>query len=252
MSVDWPFLIDPLIFSHVYLSCVLCPKCCQCLWIDHSWLTLWFSLTFICLVSCVLNVVIVCGLTILDWPFVFSHVYLSCVLNVANVCRLSILDWPFDFLSRLFVLCLVFSMLSMSVDCPFLIDPLIFSHVYLSCVLCPKCCQCLWIVHSWLTLWFSLTFICLVSCVLNVAKMSVDCPFLIDPLIFSHVYLSCVLCPKCCQCLWIVHSWLTLWFSLTFICLVSCVLNVANVCGLSILYWPFDFLSRLIVLCLVS
>jgi competence transcription factor ComK len=204
----------------------------------------------------------------------------SCVLNVANVCGLSILDWPFDFLSRLFVLCLVFSMLPMSVDWPFLIDPLIFSHVYLSCVLCSQCCHCLWIDHSWLTLWFSLTFICLVSCVLNVANvcrlsildwpfdflsrlfvlclvfsmlsMSVDCPFLIDPLIFSHVYLSCVLCPKCCQCLWIVHSWLTLWFSLTFICLVSCVLNVVNVCGLSILYWPFDFLSRLIVLCLVS
>ena len=27
---------------------------------------------------------------------------------------------------------------------------------------------------------------------------------------------SCVLCAKCCQCLWIVHSWLSLRFSLTF------------------------------------
>jgi hypothetical protein len=32
-------------------------------------------------------------------------------------------------------------------------------------------------------------------------------------------YLSpfCVLCAQCCQCLWIVHSWLTLWVSLPFI-----------------------------------
>jgi len=31
-------------------------------------------------------------------------------------------------------------------------------------------------------------------------------------------YLSsyCVLCAQCCQCLWIVHSWLSLRFSLTF------------------------------------
>ena len=28
---------------------------------------------------------------------------------------------------------------------------------------------------------------------------------------------SCVLCAQCCQYLWIVHSWLPLWFSLTFI-----------------------------------
>jgi hypothetical protein len=118
----------------------------------------------------------------------------SCVLNVANVYVLSILYWPFDFLSRLFVLYLVFSMLPV--------------YMYF--------------------------------------------PFFIDPLIFSHVYLSCVLCSQCCQCICIVHSLLTLWFSLTFICLVSCVLNVASVYVFSILYWPFDFLSRLFVLCLVS
>ena len=29
--------------------------------------------------------------------------------------------------------------------------------------------------------------------------------------------LSCVLCSQCCQLLWIIHSWLPLWFSLTFI-----------------------------------
>jgi hypothetical protein len=25
--------------------------------------------------------------------------------------------------------------------------------------LCTQCCQCLWIVHSWLRLWFSVTLI---------------------------------------------------------------------------------------------
>ena len=41
---------------------------------------------------------------------------------------------------------------------------------------------------------------------------------------FALFYLSssCVLCAQCCQRLWIVHSWLPLRFSLTFILLSSC------------------------------
>jgi hypothetical protein len=58
--------------------------------------------------------------------------------------------------------------------------------------------------------------------------VSLDCPFLIVPSVFSNIYLSCVLCAQRCQCLWIVHSWLSLRFSLTFICPVSCVPNVAR------------------------
>jgi hypothetical protein len=34
-----------------------------------------------------------------------------------------------------FVLCLVYPMLAVSLDCSFLITPLVFSNVYLSCVL---------------------------------------------------------------------------------------------------------------------
>jgi hypothetical protein len=69
-----------------------------------------------------------------------------------------------------------------SVDCPFLVAPSVFSNVYLfclssSCVIYIRCSQFFWIVHSWLPLRFSLTFI--------------DC-----------------------QCFWIVHSWLPLRFSL--------------------------------------
>ena len=155
VSLDCIFCIAPLVFSDVYLSCVLCTLCCQFLWIVYFWLPLWYSLTFICPVSCV--------------PYVtsFSGLY--------------ILDCPFGILWRLFVLCLVYSMLPVSLDCPFCIAPLVFSEVYLSCVLCTLCCQILWIVHLWLPLWYSLTFICPVSCVPYVASfpgLSIcDCPF---------------------------------------------------------------------------
>jgi hypothetical protein len=65
--------------------------------------------------------------------------------------------------------------------------------------------------------------------------ISLDCPFLIVPSVFSNMYLSCVLCGQRCQYSWIVHSWLSHQFSLTFICPVYCVANVVNISGLSIL-----------------
>ena len=110
-------------------------------------------------------------------------------------------------------------------ECPFLIAPSVFSNVYL---------QCLWIVHSLLPLQLSLMFIysvsglsildCPFSCLYCLFTMSLDFPFLIAPSGFSNVYL---------QCLWIVHSWLLLQFSLTFIYIVS---------GFSILDCSFRFL----------
>ena len=54
-----------------------------------------------------------------------------------------------------FVLCLVYPMLPFSLDCPFLITPPVFSG--LSILDYPS--GFLWIVHSWLPLRFSLTFI---------------------------------------------------------------------------------------------
>ena len=44
----------------------------------------------------------------------------------------------------------MYSILSVSLDCPFLIVPSVFCNVYLSCVLCTLCCQFLWIVQFWL------------------------------------------------------------------------------------------------------
>ena len=158
-------------------------------------------------------------------------------------------------------------MLPVSQECLLLITPSGFSNVYLSCVLCTQCCQCLRIVYYWLHLRFSLTFICTVYPMLSVSQ----CLLLITPSVFSNVYLPCVLCtqccqclrivyywlhlrfsltficpvycvPKCCQCLKIVYYWLHLRFSLTFICPVYCVPNVASVSGLSIIDYTFGFL----------
>jgi hypothetical protein len=61
-------------------------------------------------------------------------------------------------------------LLSVLLDCPFMIAPSVFSNVYLSC---DHCCQFLWIVPS----------------------------------VFSTVYL---LCDHCCQFLWVVLFWLPL------------------------------------------
>jgi hypothetical protein len=81
--------------------------------------------------------------------------------------------------------------------------------------------------------------------------LSLDCPLLISSSVFSDAYLSCVLCTQCYHCLWIVHSWLILGFSLTLICPVSCVPRATIVSGLSIPGWSLGFPWRLFVLCLV-
>jgi hypothetical protein len=214
-SLDCPFVIAPLVFSNVNLSCVLCTLCCQILWIVHLWLPLWYSLTFICPVSCV--------------PY------------VASFSGLSIFDCPFGILWCLFVLCLVYPMLPVSLDCPFMIAPLVVCDVYFFCVSCTLCCQFLWIVYFWLPfgiLW-RLFVLCLEYPMLSVSR---DCIFVISPLVFSDVYLSCVLYSLFCQFLWIVHFWLHLWYSLTYICLVFCVPYVVRFSGLSICDCPFGIL----------
>jgi hypothetical protein len=65
-------------------------------------------------------------------------------------------------------------------------------------------------------------FVFVLCLVCPMLPVSLDCPFLIAPSIFSNVYL----------------------FVCLFVCLraVSCVPNVPSVCGLSILDCPFGFL----------
>jgi hypothetical protein len=67
-------------------------------------------------------------------------------------------------------------MLPVSMDCPFLIAPSVFSNVYLSCV--PYVVSFYGLPLFLLPLRYSLTFIYLVYPVLPV---SMDCPFLIAP-----------------------------------------------------------------------
>ena len=97
-----------------------------------------------------------------------------------------------------FVLCYVCPMLPVSLDCPFLIAPSVFSSVYL---------QFLWIVHSFLPVLFFPVFIysfsglsilfcpfCFFQCLFTV---SLDCLLFFARFVFSSVYL---------QFLWIVNS----------------------------------------------
>jgi hypothetical protein len=176
-------------------------------------------------------------------PSVFSNIYLSCVLCTLCCQFLWIVHFWLPLRYSLTFICPVscvpyvasFSGLS------FFITPSVFSNIYLSCVLCILCCQFLWIVHFWLPLRYSLTFIRPVSCVPYVA-ISLDCPFLIAPSVFSNIYLSCVLCTLCCQFLWIVHFWLPLRYSLTIICPESCVPYVASFSGLSVFNCLFGIL----------
>jgi hypothetical protein len=111
------------------------------------------------------------------------HIVIIIRLSLSSVSKHNMwlyYDWVVN-VHSLLPLCLVWSMLSVSLDCPFLIAPVscvtnVISVSRLSildcpCVLCDQCCQSPQIVHSWLPL-------CLVWPMLSV---SLDCPFLIAP-----------------------------------------------------------------------
>ena len=168
-------------------------------------LSLRYSLTFICPVSCVPYVASYSGLYFFIAPSVFSNIYLSCVLFTLcyQFLWIVLFHCPFGILQHLFAMCLVYPMLPVSLNCPFLIAPSVFSHIYLSCVLCTLCCQFLWIFHFCLSLRYSLAFICPVSCVPYVTSFS-GLYFFIAPSVFSNIGFSCVLCTLCYQFLWVV------------------------------------------------
>jgi len=128
-----------------------------------------FSLTFTCHVSCVskmLPVSLYCPSLIVH--SVFSSIYLlqtvlclvCSMLPVSLYCQFLIFDSVFSKVYLLqTVLCLVHPMFSVSLYWPFLIAPSVFSNLYLSCVLYVQCCQCLCLIHSWLSIRLSLMFI---------------------------------------------------------------------------------------------
>ena len=213
----WSLLRLVASFSELSVSdypFVLCTLCCQFLWIVRSWLPLR-------LVYPMLPVS-------LDFPFLITPS--SCVPYVASFSGLSVFDLPFvlcnlcyQFLWTvrfLLPLRLVYPMLPVSLDCPFLITPSscipyvtsfsgfsVFDYPF---VLCTLCCQFLWIVCFWLPL----------RLVYPMLPVSLDCQFLITPSscgpyvasfsglsVFDHPF---VLCTLCCQFLCIFRFWLTL------------------------------------------
>ena len=91
---------------------------------DCPFLTaLWYSLTFI--VYTMLPVSLDCPFLIA--PSIFSNVY--CVHYVASFYGLSFFDCPFRY--SLTFIYLVYPMLPVSLDCPFLIALSVFSNIYL-------------------------------------------------------------------------------------------------------------------------
>ena len=224
VSLDCSFLITPSScvpyvasfsgLSVFYYPFVLCTLCYQLLCIVSFWLPLR-------LVYPMLPVSLDCQLCISPS---------SCVSYVASFSGLSVLNYPFVLCTQccqfLWIvrfwlpLRLVYPMLPVSLDCPFLITPSscvpyvasfsglsVFDYPF---VLCNLCYQFLWIVSFWLPL-------CLVDTMLPV---SLDCQFLITPSscvpyvasfsglsVFDYPF---VLCTQCCQFLWIVRFWLPL------------------------------------------
>ena len=180
---------------------VLCTLCYQNLWIVSFWLPLR-------LVYPMLPVS-------LDCPFLITPS--SCVPYVASFSGLSVFDYPFV----LCTLCcqflwivdfwlplrLVYPMLPVSLDCPFLITPSscvpyvtsfsglsVFDYPF---VLCTLCCQFLWIIRFWLTL----------RLVYPMLPVFLDSPFLIIPSscvpygasfsglsVFDYPFVLCTLC----------------------------------------------------------
>ena len=177
VSLDCPCLIIPsscvpnvASFSGLFVSdypFVLCTLCCQFLWIvsfDYPFVLLPVSLNCLFLItpsSCVPYVASFSGLSVLDYPFVLC----------TQCCQ-------FLWIVRFWLpLRLVYPMLPVSLDCPFLITPsscvpyvTSFSGLSVSDYpldLWTICCQFLWIVS------FDYPFALL--------PVSMDCPFLITP-----------------------------------------------------------------------
>ena len=255
VSLDCPFLITPsscvpYVASFSGLSVldypfVLCTQCCQFLCIVRFWLPLRLVYPMLPVSQ--------------DGSFLITPS--SCVPNVASFSGLSVSDYPFVlctlccqflWIVRFWLpLRLVYPMLTVSLDCPFLITPsscgpYVASFSGLSVLITPSsCCQFLWIVCFWLPL----------RLVYPMLPVSLDCQFLITPsscvpydASFSWLlvlYYHFVLCTLCCQFLWIVsfdYPFVLLPVSLNCLFLItpsSCVPYVASFSGLSVLDYPF-------------
>ena len=169
------FFITLSVFSNIYLSCVLSTQ--RCLWIVLFFIT----------------------------PSVFSKIYLSCVLYTlcCQFLWIVLVYSPVGILQHLFVMCRLYPMLPVSLDCPFSL-PLRYSLTFICPVSRVPYVASFSGLSFLLPFRYSLTCICPVSCAPYVASFS-GLSFFITLSVFSNMYLSCVLCTLCCQFLWIVH-----------------------------------------------
>jgi len=219
LLLDWPMF--PVSLDGLSSYGVLCDQCSLCL-----------CVVCYCNVSCVTNVPCVSELFFFVlcpvWsmiPVFLDDLSLYCVLCDQSFLWLWIVSLrtvscvtSVPCFSRLFafVLCLVWPMFSVSLNC-------LSSY----CVLCDQCSLCLWVVCyctvSCVTNVPCLEIVCLrtVSCVTNVPRVSgwfviVMClVWSMFPVSLSCFFSYCVLCDQCSLCLWMIcHS------------TVSCVTNV--------------------------
>ena len=174
--------------------------------------------------------------------YFFSNTYINKYkINFQNDLEYLILREPFSSVKSLLLIFLVCCVVFFCVVC----------HCFVSCVPCGVChcfvsCVPCVVYHR---------FVSCVPCVVSVSGLSIlDCPPVLS------VYLDCpfLIVPLCCQCLWIVNSWLSHRFSYVFVYYahilysmqewwspVSYVTSVTCVSGLSI----FDcFLIRLFII----
>ena len=218
------------VFSSVYLHPVSCvPMLTVSLECLSSSCILcaqcWQCLSIVCLhpVSCVPNVDIVSRLFIFILYLVYPMLTLS-LDCLSSSCILCTQCWH---VSRLFIfiLYLVYPMLTVSLDC-----------LSSSCILCNQCWQCL-----------SIVYLHPVSCVPNVdivSRVFIFILYLLCPMLtlsLDCLSSSCILCTQCWQCLLDCFSSSCIlctqcWQRLSIVCLhlVSCVPNVDSVSRLFI------------------
>jgi hypothetical protein len=201
LSLDYHFLIGP---SVVTMFCLLCPVLSVSLGYQLLIGSSVFTQCSVCCAQCYL-----CLLVISYWlAHRFSYNVLFVVPSVTCVSGLSIFDWAFGFHT---LVCLLCSVLPLSLDYHFLIG----SSVFTQCsVCCAQCCLCLLVISYWLALRFShnvLSVLPSVACVswlsvidwpigfhtmfcllCPVLPLSLDYHFLIGP---SVVTMFCLLCP---------------------------------------------------------
>ena len=129
------------------------------------------------------------------------------------------------------LVCVVCSMLLVSLNCLLLIASSVFCVVFFVLFVfvpsCAQCCLYLWILYYWLSLLFDVLFLCFhcrpsVCCVLNVACISglfiIDCPFCFLCCVFCFVCLRTVLysmMPVSLHCLLLIAP--SVFYNITFI-----------------------------------